>query len=180
MLVWAVSPSCRNSEGETGDQQQEQDDRHDDDQHGVQVERGGQVSLVGALQLAREHGELALARGCVEVVASLAEAAVPARALAGLTVPPVEAAVVAAQFLTGQAGQALARARVCQELLALLAGRGVEQTLTTTRTPVVLKLYACAVWSAVHVDDDGVGLKARSLGCARRAKAGQAETWKKK
>ena len=52
MLVRAIPPTCRNSEGETGDQQQEQDDRHDDDQHGVQVERGDQVSLVGALQLA--------------------------------------------------------------------------------------------------------------------------------
>ena len=121
MLVRVAPPPRGDREGEAGDEQQEQDHRHHDDQHGVQVERGGQVSLVGALQLASEHGVLALAGVGVEVVPGEAEVVVLADALAGGAVPPVEAAVVAGHLVPGKAGQALAGARVCQELLSLSA-----------------------------------------------------------
>ena len=158
MLVWVIPPPRGDREGEAGDEEQEQDHCHHDDQHGVQVERGGQVSLVGALQLAGEHSVPALAGGGVEVVPGEAEVVVLADALASGAVPPVEAAVVAGHLLAGEAGQALAGAGICQELLSLTTYRGVEGTFTATRTTVMLQLYAGAVGGAVHVDNDRVTL----------------------
>ena len=47
---------------------------------------------------------LALTGVCVEVVPRLAEVVVFTSTLAGVTVPPVNTAVVTNHFLTGQAG----------------------------------------------------------------------------
>ena len=119
---------------------------------------------------------LAGAGVCIEGVSSLAEVVVPAHTLAGVTVPPGEAAVVAGHLLPGQAGQALAGTRVCQELLALTTCRMIERTITTTRTTMVLQLYTGAVGGAVHVHHDRVALQARSFGCASRPQTVKAET----
>ena len=81
------------------------------------------------------------------------------RALTRVNVPRVTCTVETLDLLLGQMRQALARARVRQEVLPDVAGTVTEATLTFTRAPVVLQLYTGAVGRRVHVDCDFMRLQ---------------------